>query len=295
MPKSSTLKTKIKVIFLPFLLVGIGTILAYGLIRWVFDVQLGLLHIHEKYLNFWVPTALPWIGILIWLRPRLKIVKFSRRRTIDGYINFQFLLAIAITIPTIISQEYLVRAAYPLVALGEIEELDKHPKEKFFTIEEYMVDKNAKLTHISSRTSGKANQTLNFHIHYAVPFRNVKHTYFAVHYHEWMNNSANDYEKKSTYSAFRRNAIRSFDLVDFYDVKYFEKAQPSNELEGWMKAIESGQDYSLNNKVVVLIPKNDEFADRLGHRLPWIFGSYGIGALIVFIILYFAKIDERLI
>ena len=90
-----------------------------------------------------------------------------------------------------------------LVALEEIEELAQHPKDKFFAIEEYMVDKNAKLTHISTGTSGKANQTLNFHMHYVVPFRNVKHTYFAVHYHEWMSNSANDFEKKSptTHSA----------------------------------------------------------------------------------------------
>ena len=118
-----------------------------------------------------------------------------------------------------------------------------------------MVDKTAELTHISSSTSGKANQAFNFHMHYAVPFRNVKHTYFAVHYHEWMSNSANDCEKK---------------------------AQPSRDLEGWMKAIELVKDYSPNTEVVVLIPKNESFADRLGHRLPWIFSSFGIGALIVF-------------
>ena len=52
MPWYSPLQTKIRVIFLPFLLIEIGTILAYGLFRWVFNVQLSLLHIHEKYLNF---------------------------------------------------------------------------------------------------------------------------------------------------------------------------------------------------------------------------------------------------
>jgi hypothetical protein len=151
-------------------------------------------------------------------------------------------MGLTIAVSTVFSQEYLIRAAYPSVALKEIEELAQYPKDKFFTIEEYMVDKNAKLTYISMGTSGKANQTLNFHMHYAVPFRNVKHTYFAVHYHECMSNSAIDYEKKSTYNAFRQNAIRSFVLVDFYDVKYFEKAQPSNDLVGWMKAIELAQD-----------------------------------------------------
>ena len=67
-----------------------------------------------------------------------------------------------------------------------------------------MVDRNAKLTYISTGTSGKANQTLNFHMHNAVPFRNVKHTYFAVHYHEWMSNSANDYEKKAHKTHFAK-------------------------------------------------------------------------------------------
>ena len=107
-----------------------------------------------------------------------------------------------------------------------------------------------------------------------------------------MSNSANDYKKKTTYNAFRRNTLQSFDLVDFYDVKYFEKAQPSSDLKWWMKAIESGQDYSSNDEVVVLIPKTDAFGDRLGNRLPWVFGSFSIGSLVIFIILYFTKIDE---
>jgi hypothetical protein len=129
------------------------------------------------YLNFWVPATLPWIGILIWLQPRLQVIKFSERRTLNDHTNFKFLLAIVIVIPTIISQEYLVRAAYPLVELEEIEEL--------------------------------------------------------------------------------------------------------------------AHDYSPNDEVVIFIPKNKAFADRLGHRLPQIFGSFGISALVVYIILLFTKIDER--
>ena len=37
---------------------------------------------------------------------------------------------------------------------------------------------------------------------------------------------------------------------------------------------------------------SDAFGDRLGNRLPWVFGSFSIGSLVIFIILYFTKIDE---
>jgi len=111
MPKRTPLQTKIKVIFLPFLLVGIGTVAGYGLIRWVFDVQLGILNWDEKYLNYWIPLTLPWAPVLIWIRPRIRILKYLEWSRSDNYLTIQFLMSLAIGIPTIISQEYLIRAS----------------------------------------------------------------------------------------------------------------------------------------------------------------------------------------
>ena len=73
--KAANTRIKLKELFLPFVLVGLGTSIAYAAVRYFFDIKLGLLHWDEQYLNFWIPLILPWAPILIWIRPRLRILK----------------------------------------------------------------------------------------------------------------------------------------------------------------------------------------------------------------------------
>ena len=129
MPETSPLKTKIKVIFLPFILLEIGVVIIYGAIRWLLDIKLGILSLHENLLNTWLPFIIPWVPIFFWIRPKLNILEYRDWSSSDNYLTIQFFMGLAIAVSTIFSQEYLIRAAYPLVALGEIEELAQHPKD----------------------------------------------------------------------------------------------------------------------------------------------------------------------
>jgi len=122
MLESSPLKTKINVIFLPFIFLELGIVFIYGAFRWLLDIKLGVLPIHEDLLNTWLPFIIPWIPIFFWIRPKLNILKYRNWSTSDNYHTIQIFMALIIAVSTVFSQEYLIRAAYPLVALVEIEE-----------------------------------------------------------------------------------------------------------------------------------------------------------------------------
>ena len=293
MPKYTPLQTKIKVIFLPFLLVGIGTVAGYGLLRWVFDVQLGILNWDEKYLNYWIPLILPWAPVLIWIRPRIRILKYLEWSRSDNYLTIQFLMSLAIGIPTIISQEYLIRASYDQIELNDIQEIHENPNEKYFHLDQFLFNRDKIVTHILSKSTGKRNQYLNFHQYHAIPFRNTDAVYIGFHYHESISNDLSDEEKKQSYRAFLKSSALALDGSDFYSAHYFEKLSKSDNLDGYTKAIQVSSNHSIGDQAIVLKPIYTPFSNRLGTKLPWMIGTFLVGVLIILLFLLFSKIDSR--
>src|SRR5690349_17419906 len=100
------LSDKLRIIYVPFLLITVGFILVYTLLHWLLFIKAAI-PLKEDIVRFWLPFGLPIIPILIWLRPRLKLLSFKNDNASFAY---QFLALIAIAIPTIIAQEYLVAA-----------------------------------------------------------------------------------------------------------------------------------------------------------------------------------------
>src|SRR5689334_14660473 len=97
---------KARLIFKPFSIIAICFILVYTFLHWALFIKAGI-PLKEDIVKFWLPFILPFIPILIWLRPRIKLLYFKNE---NGSFGYQFLACIAIALPTIIAQEYLITA-----------------------------------------------------------------------------------------------------------------------------------------------------------------------------------------
>jgi rhomboid protease GluP len=84
-----------------------------------------------------------------------------------------------------------------------------------------------------------------------------------------------------------------FKTYNFQDVRYFEKLGYSDDKDGYLSAIQEEKPNKNLKKQVILIPKKEDFKERLGNTFPWIFGSYAIGAFIIFMMIMIPKIDEK--
>ena len=73
---------------------------------------------------------------------------------------------------------------------------------------------------------------------------------------------------------------------------YFDEIPYSNDYMGYKKAAENSDRYQDNGHLHLLVPQSEPFENRNGNKLPWIFGSFAIGAAVYFLVLLFIPLDE---
>lgn len=283
---------KIKAVYLPFLIVAIGTIISYNLVRWILDIKLGVLPLKEDLLNFWIPFAMPWIPILIWLRRRIRILKVRGKQD-NGHFGYQFAMAAAMAVPIIISQNYIVKASFDLINLTNVYETKNYSNEKYFNFNSFQVDKDASLPYVTARTFGKNNEDLIFYIYLACPFENSDNIWYGVVYSQKLSNYISDNKKDAEYRSFIEKYESEFKTYNFQNVKYFEKLGYSDERDGFIEAIKNMDPNVSKSKQIILVPKTDVFNGNLDNTFAWIFGSFGIGAFVLLLMVIIPKIDEK--
>ncbi|WNO10075.1 rhomboid family intramembrane serine protease [Teredinibacter sp. KSP-S5-2] len=286
------IEIKLKEVYLPYLVVSIGAIIFYGLFRWLFDIKLSVLPLKEDLINFWIPFALPWIPILIWLRRRIRILNANGRDG-NGFFLYQFAMAGAIAVPIILSQNYLEKISYDLVSIEEIHEIQNLKSEKFFNVQSFGVDKKECLHYVTVRASGRYNENLNLYLYVTCPFDNAKNIWYGVKYTKSLSNRISDDKKNSEYRSFLEMSEKNFSTYDFQNIKYFEKLGYTDDRDGFFKAIREGKSHLDKKEQVILVPRAEHFDQDLGNTYFWIFGSFGIGAFVIFWMVIIPGIDVR--
>jgi len=151
---------KIRLIYVPFLIIAITLIGSYTFLNWQLMIKMQLFPIKEVIINSIVPFILPWLPVLIFLRPRIKLLNLDTTKNRDLYIVYQFIAVLAIGIPTIITQDYLYTATGKLTELDNISEISKHKETKYYRLKRYYIDKKNIGIYNESLVSGKSNQDL---------------------------------------------------------------------------------------------------------------------------------------
>ena len=266
----NNIKTKLQEVYIPFIIVSIGTILFYNIFRWTLDIKLVVIPLKENLLNFWIPFALPWIPILFWLRRRIRILNV-RGKNDNGYFGYQFAMVAAIAVPIIISQNYIKKSSFDLNEITSISKIKELKNEKYFKITSFDIDHNSSLPFVTARTSGKNNNNLNFSLYLACPFENTNSIWYGVEYKKNVSNRINEQRKNSEYRTFINKSEKEFKTYNFEDVEYFERLGYSDDRDGFIEAIKENNANLNEKEQIILVPKNDIFDDRLGNSFPWIF------------------------
>jgi rhomboid protease GluP len=113
LPKLILQRKKFTLIFLPFLRISLPAILLCALFCQLVD-QRQAVEINEEILQFGVPFMLPFIRVLIWLRPCFKLLKMKRTGRSDPDPGLSFLAAISIFVPMMLSAKYMEGATCKL-------------------------------------------------------------------------------------------------------------------------------------------------------------------------------------
>lgn len=285
-------KLKLREIYIPFLIVSLGTVILYCLFRWVFDVKLGLLPLKEDILDLWIPIILPWISVLVWLRKRIRLLRI-RGKGENGFFIYQCAMVAAIAVPLVVSQQYVDKISYDLIEVNSVSDISKIKGGKYFKVNSFDVEDNSSLSHITVRTSGRYNGNLNFNLFFATPLRGSTSVWYCVEYKRTINNNLSKQRKNLEYSRFLDRSSKEFNTYNFYSVKYFEKLPISRERDGFVNAVE--KEYTKINAQgqTFLVPKIDAFKNQNNNSLKNTIIAFLIGALIILIMIMLPKIDKN--
>ena len=290
------LKEKFKLIYLPYLVIAICFVVFYTLLNWVVFIKTDFITLKEEIINLWLPFILPWIPILIWLRPRIKLLSFKNENASFGY---QFLASMAIAFPTIVAQEYLTTATGRLTQLESISLYEKKEATKYYSLNKYFIDKENVGILNTATVSGKHNEYLNLLVYVALPILNTpadtvigECSYFlGKKYSKSISNRLSGQEKEEHFKSFQIQCQAEFDTTNFQKFVYLEKIGRSDDRDEFDKALKKSN-YVRYNDPVVFAGQLESFDKRNGGKLGWIFKAFGIGALVLFIFLLFPKFNE---
>jgi membrane associated rhomboid family serine protease len=289
---------KINIVFKPFLIALIGLTTCYTFIHWLLFIKLNLFSLKEIITNFGIPIVLT--GIVAWflLRPKFKVLNLEAKR--GNWRDFySFILWVALTIPLIIAQEYLITATGKLTNLKSINEINNSEPTKYYALKKYYIDKVDYGVHSVFDVSGKHNESFNMNIYIALPiFESEKDTvnqkpfaWLGTEYNKTISNRLEPNEKEAKYKEFANESQKDFDNKNVSQFIYLDRIGNSDDKIGYIEAIKQNTKYEPNE--IILVGKNEPFELRNGKKLEWFLGSALIGSLVWLLMILIPKIDER--
>ncbi len=289
--------TKVRHIMPVFFYVTLGTLAALAFIRYFLAIETEVLDFKREVWELWIPLALPWVPITIWLRPRFRILifrKYSDRRQ----FLFQFLTWLTMGWSIMVSQTYLTTASGTLQQVANIEELDKQDKSAYYQIRSFQVLTSFGTSSTDVRASGKHNEYLNIHIYFACPIvrdslsnesASFKYWY-GVSFKKQISNRLSMEQKEYEYNKFYKESVDKMNHYAFHDLTYFERLPNTEDRDGFLKAVAIRT--KENTGAVILEPKQEPFENRNGNKLLWIFGSHLIGTSVFLLVLTWPRLSK---
>lgn len=294
-------KTRFRFIYVPFLVVALGFIASYSLLNYILVIRLEM-PLNEDVVNIWLAFVLPWVPLLIWLRPRIKVLILQDKKgNLPGLYLFVAWLAIAA--PTILTQTYLPKAVGQLTVLNKISEIKNRPLTRYYELKRYFIDKRHVAVYKRSEVTGKNSEYLTFYIDVACPiFDSIPGTdsaltlgkmadgWLGIEFSHHLSNNISDEGKENEFRDFGAQADTEFMQKNLHDFVYLDRIAMSNRKKGYLKALNKTVT-NLPTKPIIFEAVNAPFEARNGDTLGWIFKAFGIGGLVWLIMILIPKLN----
>lgn len=289
---------KLKLLFVPFLLITLCVGGGYTLLHWLLLIKFHVFPINETTVNLLVPMALPWIPLLVWLRPRIKLLNLKRKKS-DLPSLYVLIAGFAMIFPIAIAQTYLQTASGKLTALDDISQIEKHGATKYYALKKFYIDKE----HISIQravyATGKYNQNLNMDLYVALPILAAEKdtlsekclAWYGIKYHKRISNRLGKEEKEARFRDFAQASQEDFNTKDVDQFVYLDRIGDTKDHKRYTLAIAKNNRFS-GNSTTVLIPVNEPFAKHNGNNLAWLCISFSIGVIVWLIMIAIPRFNE---
>jgi rhomboid protease GluP len=297
------LGVKFQLIIKPFLIIAAATICAYSFLHWWLLIENEILVVDEPVANFVVPLVVSFAPVLIWMRPRLKLLNFAGKKVRNPAIGYLLLAWIAIWVPTFLSQEYLISATGKITRLTYISQISHHPKTKYYTLKGVYADKQQARPYTTISVSGKHNVNYDMAIYLPCPIFDNKAqlksdtvkplAWLAIKYQKTIKNRLSAADKQREFNAFIKESQSDFDKRNLNNFSYLDRVGRSAEFRKYADAVTFSSVY--NTPFIILKPEWGSFEDRDTNKLLWFVGSFVAAALIFSLLIALIPLKDELV
>lgn len=154
---------------MPLIVVSVSTAIIYTFLNWLLLIKLQVFNVEDIYVNLILPAVLSWGPILIWIKPRIKLLKLNSVRDNDLVMGLLIITWLTIALPIMFAQSYLVTATGKLTRLNRMSEIIHLPATRYYTVKQYYIGK--RFVHVKPvfAVTGKGKSTFEISIYASIP------------------------------------------------------------------------------------------------------------------------------
>jgi rhomboid protease GluP len=306
--RSSELIQKLRYVYGPFAAVAVAFTATYSVLAWALIYRTRLIDLDETLTSYWLPVGLAWVPALVWIWPRLKLLKLEMR---DGRVRdlYLFAAAAAMIVPTVLGQHYLSKATAQVTRLGEIAEIDLSPLTKYYVVDRPCLRNRSPRVHWSGERE-RRNRSATLTLSVVVPFcgsrgarvsgasdaqaASAPPAWLGLTFSDFLREDEPDPKREDELArAIAKRAQDSLETSDLGAFTYLELVGPGEKRRRFEAAIHKSAPVSPDD--LVLVPHHEPFDERSGDQGRWALGAFASGLALWFVLLLFPRIDaERL-
>ncbi len=295
-PVKEVLPAKLKHILLPCIMVLLLCTAVYASLMFMLINKLHI-SLKEEVITMALPAILAGICVLLFLRPRFKLLKLGSLGNLD--ISFVYYMLATLFITGAASTAYTLLDKYTsgTAVLHGINEIDKHSDARYYTLSTCYIDKNLSGASADFDVSGKHNQHFDMTLYLVSPiYNNANDTigkakaWICSKYDKTISNSLSQAEKEKEFNAFAEGASKEYDAIELSKFVYLERVLPSDDLDGYTDAAKQSSVYDDSHNIL-LIAKNEALALRTESSINWFIWWIGGGLLLFSIMVLIPKTE----
>jgi membrane associated rhomboid family serine protease len=291
---------KFRYIILPYIFLLVLCCGVYTYLHWLLIIKLEVFELKQEVTEFFIPAGLTALLTFTFLRSRIRRLRLKNNGRADIPSLYAFVALAGIAIPCGIAQAYMIKATGKLMALENVDAIAKTEKARYYTLKEHFMYKNAYNVTVEFSVHGKHNEDLRISIYYVTPILakaddSASHecrAWYGMEYSETISNRDDDDVKQKKYEAFYDESWDKFLASDLDSFTYLERTPPSDDRDGYLKAIKEQKVFSSTDPVI-LSPVYEPFEARIGEKPKWFWLSLLIGFGVFTLMVLIPRLKEE--
>jgi hypothetical protein len=298
---------KMRLIYKPFVLITIGTLLIYTLLYWLLFIKIGI-PLKNEVVVCLILFVLSGIPLLIWLRPRMKLLHFkrhtlahtlrhTRKHTSSSFLIFAWLV---ILLPMVVVRNYITNEAGKLTQLDNISQITEFEETKYYSLKNYYIDKQHIAVQNTNRITGEDDQNFDMQVYLVMPIlKSNTDTLLISEQKYWLgkmceeriSNRLSYQEKEDKCNAFIERCVKEIEKTDFSNITYLTVIGNLLSDYGYYNALQKIKQTSTNE--IVFTAEYTPFETRNQDMPSQFFGALGLGQLFFLLGLMSLKFREK--